>query len=169
MKLLKTLSITVIAIFFSAGVLFAQGQPQPQQQAPQQQAPDLPTSDDVSEEEIDQVVNTLNELNPIQEETQEKIEEIVVAEDIAFERFQEMMMAMQNPQMADQADVTAEEEEKLQEIQPKLMEIQGEAQEKMIAKIEENGLTAERYQSIMMAAQQDPDLRTRVEDKLDVN
>lgn len=162
MKIIKTLSITAIAIFLSAGVLFAQGQPQPQ-------TPQLPTSDDVSDEEIEQVVSALNELGPIQEETQEKIEEVVVAEDITFERFQEMMMAMQNPQMADQADVTEEEEEKLQNMQPKLMEIQGEAQEKMIAKIEENGLTAQRYQTIMMAAQQDPELRTRVEDKLDIN
>lgn len=161
MKIFKTLSIAAVAILFSAGAIFAQGQVQPQM-------PDLPTSDDVSDEEIDQVVSTINDLEPIQLETQEKIEEVVVAEDMTFERFQEMMMALQNPQMSDQADVSDEEMEKLQSMQPKLMEIQGEAQGKIIAAIEDNGLTAERYQSIMMGAQQDQDLRQRVEEKLDM-
>ncbi|MEX0646324.1 MAG: DUF4168 domain-containing protein [Balneolaceae bacterium] len=163
MKIFRTLSVAAVAILFSAGVIFAQGQGQGQPQMP-----DLPTSEDVSDEELDQLIQTISDLGPIQEETQEKIEEVVVEEDISFDRFQEMMMAMQNPQMADQADVSDEEMEKLQSMQPKLMEIQGEAQEKMIAKIEENGLTAQRYQSIMMGAQQDPELRTRVEEKLDL-
>lgn len=164
MKFFKSLSIALIAILFGAGSLFAQVQQQ-QQMPPQQ--PDLPTSADVSDEEIEQVASAINDLEPIQSEAQEKIQEAVEEEDITFERFQQMMMAMQNPQMADQVNVTDEEMAKLQELQPALMEIQSEADEKMMAKIEENGLSVDRYQNIVMGAQQDEELRSRVEELLD--
>jgi hypothetical protein len=163
MKFFKSISIALIAILFGAGSLFAQVQQQTPPPQQQQEMPDLPSSDDVSDEEIEQVANAINELGPIQVEAQEKMAEAVEEEDITFERFQQMMMAMQNPQMADQVDVTDEEMAKLQTLQPALMEIQSEADEKMIEKIESNGLSIERYQNIVMAAQQDQELRSRVE------
>lgn len=163
MKFFKSISIALIAILFGAGSLFAQVQQQTPPPQQQQEMPDLPSSDDVSDEEIEQVANAINELGPIQVEAQEKMAEAVEEEDITFERFQQMMMAMQNPQMADQVDVTDEEMAKLQTLQPALMEIQSEADEKMMEKIESNGLSVERYQNIVMAAQQDQELRSRVE------
>ncbi len=134
----------------------------------QQQMPELPTSDDVSDEELTQLVDAINALTPVQEKLQGEIEQIVNEEDISFERFQEMMMAMQNPQMADQANITEEEQQEIQTLQPKLMEAQGAAQEEMLAVIEDNGLTTERYQQIIMGAQQDTELRERVESRLDI-
>ncbi|PKD42665.1 DUF4168 domain-containing protein [Rhodohalobacter barkolensis] len=163
MKFFKSINIALIAILFGAGSLFAQVQQQTPPPQQQQEMPDLPSSDDVSDEEIEQVANAINELGPIQVEAQEKMAEAVEKEDITFERFQQMMMAMQNPQAADQVDVTDEEMEKLQTLQPALMEIQSEADEKMMEKIESNGISVERYQNIVMAAQQDQELRSRVE------
>jgi len=139
------------------------------QQQQQQQMPDLPASSDVSDEEIEMVASAINELGPIQVEAQEKMQEAVEGEDITFERFQQMMMAMQNPQMADQVDITDEEMATLQTLQPTLMEIQSEADKKMVDKIESSGLTVERYQNIVMAAQQDEELRARVEALLEDN
>ncbi len=161
MKIIKSILVTLIAIFVTSGALFAQVQQQ------QQQMPDLPTSDEVSDEEIVQLVNTIHDLEPIQIKAQEQIEEAVESEDISFERFQQMMMAMQNPQMADQMDISDEEMSKIQTLQPRLMEIQGEAEQEMAEKIEDNGLTMERYRTIIMGAQQDPELMARVEAELD--
>lgn len=160
MTFFKSVNIALIALLFGASSLFAQVQQQ-------EEMPELPTSEDVSDEEVQQVASAINDLGPIQMETQEKIQEAVEEEEISFERFQQMMMAMQNPQMADQVDVTDEEMAKLQQLQPTLMEIQSEADEQMIAKIEENGLSVERYQNIVMGAQQDEELRSRVEELLD--
>jgi len=157
MKFFKSISIALIVILFGAGTLFAQVQQQ------QQQMPDLPSNDDVSDDEIEMVASAINELGPIQTEAQEKMQEAVEGEDITFERFQQMMMAMQNPQMADEVNVTDEEMATLQTLQPTLMEIQSEADKKMVEKIESSGLTVERYQNIVMAAQQDEELRARVE------
>jgi hypothetical protein len=167
MKFFKSLSIALIAILFGAGSMFAQVQQQTPPQ--QQQMPDLPSNSDVSDEEIEMVASAINELGPIQVEAQEKMQEAVEGEDITFERFQQMMMAMQNPQMADQVNITDEEMATLQTLQPTLMEIQSEADEKMVAKIEESGLTTDRYQKIVMAAQQDQELRARVEALLEDN
>jgi len=165
MKVLKSLTVVVTFLLFTAGSVFAQVQ---QQQPPQQQ-PDLPTSADVSDDEIQQIVQAIELMDPIQMEAQEKIEEAVQAENITAERFQQLMMAMQNPQMADEVDMTDEEMQKIQTLQPKLMEIQGEAQQEMMEKIEESGLTVERFQQINMGAQQDPELMQRLEEALDID
>lgn len=164
MRLLKNAIVILITLLIATGTAFAQVQ----QQAPPQM-PDFPTSDDVSDEEIIQLVHTINELQPIEEKAQEKIEKALESEDLTMDRFQQMMMAMQNPQLADEVEVTDEEMEKLQTLQPQLMEIQGEAEQEMIAKIENNGFTMERYRGIIMGAQQDPELMARLEAELDNN
>lgn len=166
MKLFKSIVVALIFSFVTAGALFAQVQ---QQQPQQQQQPELPTSDDVSDEEITQLGNAFEAIEPIQAETEEKVKSAVEKEDITYERFQEMMMAMQNPQMADQANITEEEKSKVQTLQPELMQIQTEAREKMGEKIEESGLSLQRYQQIIMGAQQDPELMARVESELGLN
>lgn len=160
MTFFKNVSIAIVAMLFMTSAIFAQGQQPPQM-------PELPTSSDVSDEEINLLVKTMFELEPIQIETQDKMAEAVEAEDISFERFQILIQAMQNPQMADEVDVSDEEMSKLQALQPKLMEIQGEAQQEMVAAIEANGLTTQRYQSILMGAQQDPELRLRLEELIE--
>ena len=161
MTFLKSLSVTVLTLALFAGAAFAQGQQPPQM-------PDLPTSEDVTDEEISLLVVTLNDLGPIEEKAQQRIEEAVESEDISFARFREMMMAMQNPQMAGEADITDEEMTKIQNLQPKLMEIQGETEQEMIAKIEDNGMSIQRYQDIIMGAQQDPQLMQRLQDELGI-
>lgn len=161
MKILKGVTVTLAAVLFTAGSLFGQIQ----QQAPEM--PDLPTSSEVSDEEVSQIVDTIIAMEPIQIKAQTKIEEALEEEDLTIERFQQMMMAMQNPQMADQVNITDEEMSKLQTLQPTLIDIQGEADREMADVIEENGLTMERYRSIVMGAQQDPALMERIETLLD--
>lgn len=164
MKVLKSLSIILVGILFGASMAFGQGMGQGQQQ---QQMPDLPTSEDVSDEELTQFVQTIADIEPIQMEAQAEIEGVVAEEEMDFERFQQLMMAMQNPQMADQVEMSDEEQQKIESIQPKLTEIQMEAEEEIIAKIEDNGLDVDRYQAIMMGAQQDQQLMQRLQAELE--
>lgn len=168
MNISKKLVITLICTFMAAGSLFAQGQQQPQM-PPQQQRPELPTSSDVSDAELTKLGDAAEALEPIQMETQEKVKTAVEEEDLSFERFQQMMMAMQNPQMAQQVNITEEERSIIQTLQPTLMQIQTEARQKMSATIQDNGLTMQRYQQIIMGAQQDPELMARVEEELGLN
>ncbi len=151
-------------LLIAAGITVAQVQ---QQAPPPPQQPEFPTSADVSDDEILLLVSTINDLQPIEEKAQEKIGEALEEEGLTMERFQQMMMAMQNPQMAEEANVTDEEMAKLQTLQPALMQIQGEAEQEMIAKIEDNGFTLERYQGIIMGAQQDPELMARLQAEME--
>lgn len=134
-----------------------------------QQMPDLPTSADVSDDELSQLASTIEQLEPIQLEAESKIVETLETEGISIERFQQMMMAMQNPQMADQVNITDDEMQKIQQIQPDLMEIQGEAEQKITEKIEDNGFTMDRYRSIIMGMQQDADLLERLQNELGIS
>lgn len=163
MTFINKAALTLATFLLTTGMLFAQVQQQ------QPQMPDLPTSSDVSDDELDQIVTTIGELEPIQANAQEKIGAALEEEGISMERFQQMMMAMQNPQMADQVEVSDEEMATIQSMQPKLMEIQGEAEQEMSEKMEENGLTMERYRMVVMGAQQDPDLMERLQSKLEEN
>src|SRR5690625_347821 len=81
-----------------------------------QQMPDLPTSADVSDEELSQLASTIEQLEHIQLEAESKIAETLESEGITIERFQQMMMAMQNPQMADQVNITEDGMQKVQQI-----------------------------------------------------
>lgn len=164
MKIFKIASVLVFAALFAATSAFAQGMGQEQGQ---QQMPDVPTSDDVSDTELSQFVTTISEIEPIQIELQSDVEELVEEEEISFERFQQLMMAMQNPQMAQQVEISDEEQETIEKIQPKLSDLQMKAEEEIVEKIENNGLTIERYQAIMMGAQQDQELMTRLQEALE--
>lgn len=161
MKVLKSLSVILIGLLFGASVAFGQGMGQGQQQMPE-----LPTSADVSDEELSQFVKTIADIEPIQMEAQADIEEAVEEAELDFERFQQLMMAMQNPQMAGQVEMSDEEQQKIENIRPRLTEIQMGAEEEIIAMIEDNGLDVQRYQAIMMGAQQDQELMTRLQTEL---
>ncbi|REL38927.1 DUF4168 domain-containing protein [Rhodohalobacter sp. SW132] len=163
MKIFKITAMLLFAALFATTAAFAQGQ----MGQGQQQMPDVPSSDDVSDTELNQFVTTITQIEPIQIELQADVEELVEEEELAFERFQQLMMAMQNPQMAEQVEMSDEEREKIQSIQPKLSELQMKAEEEIIEKIEENGLNVERYQAIMMGAQQDQELMTRLQQALE--
>lgn len=160
MKIFKIASLLLVAVTLAFSSAFAQGMGQ-------QQMPDVPTSDDVSDEELNQFVTTISDIEPIQVELQTDVQKLVEEQDISMERFQQLMMAMQNPQMADQVDISDEEREQIQNIQPDLSDLQMKAEEKMVEKIEENGLNVQRYQAIMMGAQQDQELMTRLQAALE--
>lgn len=155
MKILKIASLLLIGATFVISSAFAQGMGQ-------QQMPDVPTSEDVSEEELENFVTTISDIEPIQVQLQSDVQELVQKHDISMERFQQLMMAMQNPQMAQQVEITEEEREQIQTIQPDLSDLQMKAEEQMIEKIEDNGMNVQRYQAIMMGAQQDQELMTRL-------
>ncbi|HKL14573.1 MAG TPA: DUF4168 domain-containing protein [Balneolaceae bacterium] len=159
MKIFKIASLMLIGATFAISSAFAQGMGQ-------QQMPDVPSSDDVSEEELETFVTTISDIEPIQVQLQSDIQQVLQEKEISVQRFQQLMQAMQNPQMAQQVEITDEERQQIQEIQPELSDLQMKAQEEMVEKIEENGMNIQRYQAIMMGAQQDQELMTRLRSAL---
>lgn len=150
----------LMGMLLMAGSAFGQIQQQQQQQQ-QQQEVDI----DVSDEELEQFVNTMQVFQEINMDMQGKAEEMLEEEDgMDFERFQEIMTLQQAPQMAEDIEEPTEEEEALiEELQPRLEEIGQEAQEERMTAVEDEGLSMERFQEIGQAIQQDPQMMQRVQ------
>ncbi len=140
----------VLGILLMAGSAFAQGQQMQNAQA-----------DTVSDKELKKFADAAQELQSIQQNVQSEVQEMVKEEDMEFQRFQQIMMSKQNPQMAKQVNATDEEEAIIEEMQPKLQKIQQKAQKKQMSVIQDNGLTPQRFQQIAQAVQSDPAMMKR--------
>ncbi|MEX0593643.1 MAG: DUF4168 domain-containing protein [Balneolaceae bacterium] len=159
MKTIQSMFAGLFALLLMATAVSAQ-QMQPQQQ-PQQ--PQAPAPDEISDDELLTFVATSDAIRPIQEEAQMDMRGVIEEEGISIQRFQQLMMAMQNPQMADQVEMSAEEEQSIQEMEPKLVEIETAASEEITSEIANQGLDVDRYQAIYMSLQQHPELMERLQ------
>ncbi len=163
MHFIKTFIASAVLVLVTASMVFAQGQ----QQAPQM--PEVPAPDEISDDELLTFVDASDAIQPIQQKAQDDMRDVVEDEGIEFERFQQIMMAMQNPQMADQLEISAEEEQTIQQVEPQLRNIEEEAGQEIRAEITDQGIDIERYQAIFMSLQQHPELMERLEVLLDEN
>ncbi|MEX2585871.1 MAG: DUF4168 domain-containing protein [Balneolaceae bacterium] len=135
------------------------------QQAPPESAPSqsVLSSDDISDEELLSFVEASDAIRPIQLQVQEDIQGAIEDHGFTMERFQEVIMVFQNPEMDVEEFLTGDEEEALDRMEPVLMELEMNARDSMIDEISYKGLEVERYQQIFMTLQQDPDLMERVQ------
>lgn len=135
------------------------------QQAPPEPAPSqsVVSSSDISDEELLSFVEASDAIRPIQLQVQEDIQGAIEDHGFTMERFQEVIMVFQNPEMDVEEFLTGDEEEALDKMEPVLMELEMNARDSMIDEISSNGLEVERYQQIFMALQQDPDLMERIQ------
>jgi hypothetical protein len=163
MTFLKSIATGLTVVLVCAGLAVAQGQ----QQQPQPQMPEVPAPEEISDDELIAFVDASDAIQPIQQGAQAEMQEAVEDEGIAWERFQQIMMSMQNPQMAGQLDVSDEEQVAIQAVQPKLEEIEIEAYDEITSEIANQGIDVERYQAIFMSLQQHPELMERLEGLMD--
>lgn len=153
MKIFKQTLPFVLGIVLISPSLFAQGQ---QMQGAQ--------PDSITDQELKKFVNTTGSLQTIQQETREEVETLVQKEGMEFERFQEIMMSKQNPQMAQDVEVTDKEEEAIKNVEPQLAEISKGAQQQFVQAIQQEGLTPQRFQQIMQAVRSNPDVSQRFQE-----
>lgn len=143
----------MLGMLLMAGSAFAQGQQMQQMQNAQ--------ADSVSDKELKKFVETAEDIRSIRQDVQSELQQMVQEEDMTFQRFQQIMMSKQNPQMAKKVQVTDEEEAVIKEMQPKLAKIQQQANQKQMTAIQDNGLTPQRFQQIAQAVQSDPQMMQR--------
>ncbi|MEX1063668.1 MAG: DUF4168 domain-containing protein [Balneolaceae bacterium] len=164
MHFLKSIVAGITVMLVCTGMVLAQQQ-QPQQ--PQQQMPDVPAPEDIDDDELETFVEASDAIQPIQEKAQGDMQTVIEDEGMDIERFQQIMMAMQNPQMSDQVDISSEEEQAIELMQPKLRDIEVGASDEIRNEIADKGLEVERYQAIFMSLQQHPELMERLEELMD--
>lgn len=151
MKFLQHSAAFVLGFLLIAGSAFAQGQQMQQQAQP----------DSITDEELEKFASVTNELQQIQQESQKEVEKMLSEKEMDMQRFQQIMMSRQNPQMSDSVEITDKEEKTMQEIQPKLQKMQQQSRKEMMSAMQENGLQPQRFRAISQALQSDPDVMSR--------
>mgnify|MGYP000235058475 CR=1 FL=1 len=148
-----TTTLFLGALFVTA-TAFAQ-----QQQMPPQPEPLSP--DEVTDEQLQMVSDITTAGQAIQEEANNKMKKAVEEVGMEFERFQQIMMAQQNPQMAGQLDLSEEEQSSLQEVQPQLMQINQQARQQYMQLIQDEDISLQTFQQVAQAIQAHPEVAER--------
>ncbi|WP_020402686.1 DUF4168 domain-containing protein [Gracilimonas tropica] len=155
--LLKNSLTLILGLLFISGSALAQ-----QQQMPPQPKPLSP--EEVSDQDLQMVANVSKAAEGIQQEANSRMKKVLEDEGMQFSRFQQIMMAMQNPQMSQQVDVTEEEQKTIQTVQPNLQKINNEARSKYVKAIQDEGLTPQKFQQLALTIQTHQEVADRFEE-----
>jgi hypothetical protein len=156
-KLVRYTFVLILGAVLSTATVFAQ-----QQQMPPQPEPLSP--EEVTDEQLEMVVNVSEAVQGLQKEADMQMREVIAEEEMEYSRFQQIMMAQQNPQMAGQVNVTEDEKKTLQKVQPKLQEITMKVQQGYMTAIQDEGLSPQKFQQIAQAIQAHPEVAKRFEE-----
>lgn len=155
----RIIIFSMIALFLAGtvGVLTAQNQQQPQDQQPQQ--PQQPQqAEDVTTEDLEKFSDVYVEVQKIQENLNEEISGMIEDSSFDQETFHNLFQAQATGDQAAASDLDDSKKQEFQELTDEITEMQNSQQENMIAAVEEEGLTVQRFNGILSAIQQDSEL-----------
>lgn len=156
-KLVRYSFVLILGALFSTATVFAQ-----QQQMPPQPEPLSP--EEVTDEQLEMVVNVSEAVQGLQKEADMQMREVIANQDMEYSRFQQIMMAQRNPQMAGNVNMTDEEKKTLQKVQPEIQKISMKVQQGYVTAIEDEGLSPQKFQQIAQAIQAHPEVAKRFEE-----
>jgi hypothetical protein len=132
--------------------------------APAQQRQQIKT--EFSDQEIKQFTEAAKAINQVSLEADAKMTKAIEEVGLDLETFNEIAAAQQNPDAeapaADEAEM-----KKFQEVTATLQEIQTEMQPKMVSAIQDSGMDMNKYQELMLAYQQSPELQAKVKQMME--
>lgn len=134
-------------------------------QVPMQQDAQEPAPQDFSDGDLEQFVTVYQKASEIQQKNEAEMMQAIEAEDLELDRFNEILVAQQSQQSPEEIDATAEEMASFNSAAEKIMQVQQAAQTEINGIIEEE-MGAEKYQQIVMAYQQNPQLQEKVNQML---
>ncbi len=113
-----------------------------------------------TDEELQLFVEAVEQIMPLQQMSQMQVmEEIDDQEDITPEKFQEINQSIQ---MGAEPEATEEEMDAFEVAMENIEEIQKEFEETLMEAVEETGLSYQRYEEILDAYEEDPELQERI-------
>lgn len=156
-------------LILSLAFMACQSDTPPEQTAPDQtmqhdQMEQQPTAQiDVSDDELEQFVEISTELQGIQMESQQDMVAIVENEDLSLDVYNQIAESRHMGQSDEDLDVSAEEMEKYERASEGIAQVEIEVEAEMEEKIEEHGMSMDRFREINIAMQQDPEMQQRVQ------
>ncbi|MFP4179360.1 MAG: DUF4168 domain-containing protein [Spirochaetaceae bacterium] len=156
----KRIIILSMITFFLAGAVGLTAQEQQQQQPEgQQQQPQQPEqAEDVTTEDLEKFSDVYVEVQKIQENLNEEISGMIDDSSFDEETFHNLFQAQATGDQEATSDLNDSEKEEFQELTDEITEMQSSQEENMVAAVEEEGLTVQRFNGILSAIQQDSEL-----------
>lgn len=156
---LITLSLMMIFSVSGAALVTAQQAPPMQQQAPAEV--------NVNDEELEQFVKAVDKVQKLQEGAQDKMVKAIEEKDLDADRFNQINSMLHNPEIDPSAEVSQTELDNFEQARAEVEKIQEDIQNKQVQVIKEQGLEVERYLEIARGAQHDPELREKINNRLE--
>lgn len=116
---------------------------------------------EVSDQELSQFANVIQDIQAINQSTQQEMVSIVQESGISVEAFNELIQAQQNP--TQETAASEEDKEIFNSISGEIDKIRTGAEQAMREKIAENDFTVARYQELSALVQQDEDLQQKLQ------
>ncbi len=160
MKLMQQLLVSIISAFVIAIVPIASA-------AAQAPAPAQTLEIEVSEVELNRFANAISAVQEIQLRAQERIEVQIGDSKLEERRFQEIHSAALNPQIAMPADLNDLEQQAYQDLLETIVRLEQEAQSDMQSALQSEGLELNRFNKIATAVQQDPELFSELQARME--
>ncbi len=135
---------------------------QPVSPSQMQETPQL----EVSQEDLQKFASALEQLQSIEQETQVELVEAIENQGLSVERFQEIAIAQQNPEIQPSTEISQGEVESFEQAAGQVTQIQEQAQTRMQEAVEREGLDAQQFSQIGAALQQDPTLQQQFQEML---
>ena len=156
---LTTLAIVVtLMIALSVAVSAQAPAPGPSQQPPIDVDPDS--------EEFENFADALVEVQEIQAGLNETINETIEESELGTTRFEEVHRIMQAPNSPDEGeDISEQESEAYADLMDDIQEVQIEAQETMVAMVEDHDLSVDRFNDMIRAVQQSEELQQALQNQ----
>ncbi|MFO7849524.1 MAG: DUF4168 domain-containing protein [Spirochaetia bacterium] len=160
-KRIMILSMITLLLVGTVGFLTAQTQQQPEGQQegqPEGQQGQPPAAEDVTDEELQQFSDVYTVVQEIQEDLNQEVSKMI--EDSSFDEqtFHNLFQAQSTGDQSATEDLSDAEQQEFEELTTKITEMQNAQQENMVAAVEDEGLTVERFNGILSAMQQDTEL-----------
>lgn len=133
----------------------------------QQKPTPAPTAQQsVGEADLKKFVSAAKKLEAISQERNTMISQAVQKEGLSLERFREIYLSKQNPEVKLSKAVTQDEQQKYDRTLTQLVEVQKTTQENMGKAVASEGLDVTRFLAILKTIQQTPDLQKKVDQML---
>ncbi len=118
---------------------------------------------EVSDVELNRFANALHKLQGIQDSTQQEMIAAVENTGLEVETYNQVMKELQNAESMEDVNASEEKVQQVQQAYQEVQEIQISQEQEIAEAIQEEGLKSDRFQKILQAVQQDPELMQRLQ------
>lgn len=118
----------------------------------------------ISDDELTKFADAYINVQMQNQESQQKMIDVIEEEGLKIERFSEIQQSAMNPDV--KSDATEAELKMVENATAKLEKMQPELEKQAIAGIESKGITFDRFQELAAVIQQDQSLQQRLQDIL---